>query len=287
MEAMTPSTGPSAVQVRPVLVLDPKHPGLHDTAYVQRRQQLHDWAFDYRVGQLGFPHVDYTEDEHALWRHISERLVEAHQRHACELYLRGKALLNIESKHMPQLGDLDRALQEKHGFGLVPAEGLLDVRLFFEYLRRRRMPVTQFLRYHKVPDFTPEPDAVHDVTGHVPCLIDPTYQEVVQRIGEGVLSCPEADVPLWSRLYWFTVEFGLVEERGEPRVLGAGLLSSLEEIEYCFTDAVSRRPFELEEVIHTDYDPTCKQQTVFVVPSLRALAEDVARLRTRKTLAVG
>ncbi len=102
-----------------------------------------------------------------------------------------------------------------------------------------------------------------------------------------MLSCPEADVPLWSRLYWFTVEFGLVEERGEPRVLGAGLLSSLEEIEYCFTDAVSRRPFELEEVIHTDYDPTCKQQTVFVVPSLRALAEDVARLRTRKTLAVG
>lgn len=269
----------TAEVARPVLVLDPKHPGLQDATYVQRRQALHDQAYDYRVGELGFPRVDYTEAEHALWRHISERLVDAHHKLACDLYLRGKSLLNIESKYMPQLGDLDRTLQEKHGFGLVPAEGLLDVRLFFEYLRLRRMPVTQFLRYDKAPNFTPEPDAVHDVTGHVPCLIDPTYQEVVQRIGEGVLGCADSDIPLWSRLYWFTIEFGLLEEKGGVRVLGAGLLSSLEEIEYCMSGAVNRRPFVLEEVIHTEYDTTRMQDTVFVVPSLAFLCEEVKRLR--------
>ena len=264
------------------LELDPKHPGINDSVYVQRRHELYDQAFEYRVQERGFPTVAYTPEEHGIWRSVSERLVRAHEQRACTIYREGKRLLQIETRFMPQLADLDSVMRAHHDFGLVPAEGLLDVRTFFEYLRLRQMPCTQFLRHRNCPEFTPEPDAVHDVIGHVPCLMSKPYTDVVQKIGQGVLAATnQQQLDAWTRVYWFTVEFGLIQEADGVKVLGAGLLSSLEEIEYCFADAVVRRPFILDEVIATSYDPSRKQDVVFVVQSLAELSADVELLRAR------
>ncbi len=253
------------------LQLDAKHPGRHDAAYVARRRHLHDLAYDYRVHDKGWPEVTYEAAEHAVWSSLALQLVEAHQRRACSLYNRGRAQLQIDLTAMPQLGLLDQRLRQSHGFGLVPAEGLLDVNLFFQYLQARRMPCTQFVRYHQHPEFTPEPDALHDVIGHVPSLMDKAYSDVVQRLGAGVLGCPKKYAMQWSRLYWFSIEFGLLQEGNETKAFGAGLLSSVAEIEHCFGPAVQRRPFNLQEVMTCKYDPTCMQQTLFVLPSLNAL----------------
>lgn len=260
--------------------LDPKHPGIHDVAYVQRRKELYELAYRYRVANLGWPEVVYTQEEHALWRSISERLVPAHDQLACALYKRGKALLNIERRFMPQLGALSDRLQAHHDFGLVPAEGLISKDTFFAYLSERKMPCTQFLRYPTVPEFTPEPDAVHDVIGHVPCLMDGQYTEIVAELGRGRRDATSAKwKSVWGRLYWFTIEFGLIEEAGELKVFGAGLLSSLQEIAYCFSDQVKRVPLTVDGVINTMSDATVMQPNVFVIASMAQLAEDIQTLR--------
>jgi phenylalanine-4-hydroxylase len=264
------------------LELDPKHPGIRDAAYVQRRRDLYDLARNARLANKGIPDVAYKPEEHEIWHTISQRLVEHHKKYACELYLRGKALLNIETEHMPQLAALNARMEKASGFGLVPAEGLLDASTFFGYLSQRRMPVTQFLRHNAHPEFTPEPDAVHDVIGHVPCLMDRAYTEVVRLVGEGVRGVSNEDqLTAWIRMYWFTIEFGLIMENGKLKVFGAGLLSSLEEMEYCLSDKVERRPFDLEEVIATPYDTTKMQDKVFVLPSLLALKDATYRLLTK------
>ena len=267
---------------RPTIQLDPKHPGIADPAYVERRRYLHDLAYAHRIADNGWPTVVYTREENHLWRQISAGLHEAHARRAWSVYQQGKCLLAIDTDHMPQLGVLDQRLRAQHNFSIIPAEGLLDVRLFFQYLQHRRMPCTQFMRHHAAPHFTPEPDAVHDVIGHVPCLMDAAFADVVQRIGDGVLRCQQKYTMQWSRLYWFTVEFGLIEERGELRAMGAGLLSSLQEIEFCFSDQVQRRPFVLDDVIKWRYDPSRMQDTLFVVPSLAFLVEQIDALKARQ-----
>lgn len=264
------------------LVLDPKHPGVNDVEYTRRRRQLYDTALDYRVNEKGFPEVEYTEQEHAIWRHVATRLVALHRKSACSLYLKGKELLNIQTDFMPQLKQLNESLRQHHHFGMVPAEGLLDVETFFSYLSDGRMPVTQFIRHQGYPDFTPEPDAVHDVLGHVPCLMDGTYTEIVRLMGEGVRTAPSHDALLqWQRLYWFTIEFGMIMESNELKVIGAGLLSSIEEMQYCYGDKVDRRPFILDNVIATDYDPTIMQPVIFVIPSLAELKQETQRFLTR------
>ncbi len=259
--------------------LDPKHPGVHDAVYVERRKQLYDLAYRYRVGSLGWPEVTYTEEEHALWRAISERLVPAHEQLACGLYKRGKALLNIEQRFMPQLGELSDRLQAHHDFGLVPAEGLITKDTFFGYLSQRQMPCTQFLRHPTVPEFTPEPDAVHDVIGHVPCLMDAQYTEIVAELGRGRRDAAPEWKSAWGRMYWFTIEFGLIEEAGELKVFGAGLLSSLQEIEYCYSDRVKRIPLTVDGIVNTMSDATLMQPNVFVIASMEQLAEDIQTLR--------
>jgi monomeric phenylalanine-4-hydroxylase len=260
------------------LELDPKHPGLNDSTYVKRRQQLFDLARQYRINNQGFPRVDYTPQEHQLWHTITEKLAPLHQQKATKLYLDGLTALNIETHSMPQLADLSNQLREKCNIGLVPAEGLLSTRSFYAYLSNRRMPCTLFLRHTSHPEYTPEPDAVHDLIGHVPMLTDPTYADLIELIGQGVKHANNTELSYWSRVYWFTIEFSLIEEKNDLKIFGAGLLSSFGEMEYAYSDQVQRKPFNIEEVIHTDYDNTKMQDILFVIPSVQILKEEIVKL---------
>ena len=265
------------------LTLDSNHPGVADLDYINRRAMFFNVAREHRLHDKGLPYIEYTSEEHDIWRTVSEKLIESHNKSASEIYLEGKNLLGIETHYIPQLKDLDKSLREQHDMGLVPAEGLIDVKNFFHYLSQRFMPCTQFLRHGANPEYTPEPDAVHDVIGHIPPLMNKEYADLIQLIGQGVHSANMEQLQAWQRIYWFTVEFGLIEENKQLKVYGAGLLSSFGEMEYCFSEKVDRRPFDLDKVIHQAYNSNIMQNVLYVIPSLNFLREQVEILIERFT----
>jgi phenylalanine-4-hydroxylase len=166
---------------------------------------------------------------------------------------------------------------------LVPAEGALPYRTFYQYIADRGFPVTQFIRHGSHPEFTPEPDMIHDCLGHVPPLMNRDYAELLVLIGKAVAATPRGDQVLaLKRFSWFSIEFGLIEESGETKVFGAGILSSTGEIPYSlFSSEVTRRPFVTDVVIATDYDPSRMQDHLFVAPSFAFLRRELENLVRR------
>ena len=149
------------------LELEPGHPGEGDADYIRRRKELFALCRKHRLERLGPPLIDYTAEETRIWREVSPKLDELHQMHACQMYVKAKRDLAITPDEIPQLRHLsDRVCQETN-MHLVPAEGALPYRTFYEYIAERGFPVTQFIRHGSHPEFTPEPDMIHDCLGHV------------------------------------------------------------------------------------------------------------------------
>src|SRR5262249_47139991 len=167
-----------------VLELEPGHPGLGDEAYVRRRHALFALCRKHRLENLGPPIIDYTPEETRIWREVSPKLDELHRRHASSIYLKAKDALGISQTAIPQLRHLSERLQRETRMHLVPAEGPLPYRTFYSYIGRRGFPVTQFIRHGSHPEFTPEPDMIHDCLGHVPPLMNPDYAELLTLIGK-------------------------------------------------------------------------------------------------------
>lgn len=265
-----------------VLELDPNHPGINDDEYNQRRAYFFKHSRAERLAGKKASVVDYTEAEQELWRYVSQKLEAEHEKSASELYLRGKKILNITNEHIPQQSEINQLLAKYSDFSILPAEGLLSGPSFFYYLTQRHMPCTQFLRYATHPEYTPEPDMIHDMIGHVPQLIDPDYARITSLIGKGMTHAQtEEEVIMWGRVYWFSIEFSLIEENGILKVFGAGIFSSFGEMQYCMTDAVEKRPYNIDDVIATDYDINRMQDVLFVLPSLAFLESEVRRLLAR------
>ena len=170
---------------------------------------------------------------------------------------------------------------------LVPAEGALPYRTFYQYIGRRGFPVTQFIRHGSKPEFTPEPDMIHDCLGHVPPLVNHDYAALLTLLGKAAVSVATGDQVLaLKRLSWFSIEFGLIEEEGRTKVFGAGILSSIGEIPFSLSPNVERRPFVTDEVIETDYDASRMQELLFVIPSFGFLRREVENLVRRFGVAV-
>jgi phenylalanine-4-hydroxylase len=264
------------------LVLDPGHPGEHDLAYVERRRALFALCRRHRLERLGPPVITYTAEERQIWRELYPRLDACHQRLASRIYLRAKRALGIGANDIPQLRDLSAQVQAATGMHLVPAEGPIAYRTFYGYIADHGFPVTQFIRHGSHPEFTPEPDMIHDCLGHVPPLMDADYAALLTTIGRAAARATQGEhVLALKRLSWFSIEFGLIEEGDETRVFGAGLLSSTGEMPYAVSDDVERRRFVTDEVIATDYDPSRMQSRLFVIPSFAFLRDEVARLVAR------
>ena len=258
-------------------------PGIDDAAYLERRRELFALTRRHRLQNLGPPLIDYTAEETRIWREVCPRLAALHEKHACGLYLRAKRELNITSEAIPQLRHVSDRLTAATNMHLVPAEGSLPYRTFYGYIANRGFPVTQFLRHGAHPEFTPEPDMIHDCLGHVPPLLDRDYAELLTLIGRAAMATPNGEhVLLLKRFSWFSIEFGLVAEAGEVKVFGAGILSSTGEIPFALTSpAVTRRPFVTSEVIATDYDPSRMQVNLFVAPSVPFLRQELEQLVRR------
>jgi phenylalanine-4-hydroxylase len=265
------------------LELEPGHPGLGDAGYVRRRRDLFAECRRHRLEGLGPPLVAYTPEETRIWRQVAMALDALHRRHACSLYLEAKDALGISTGEIPQLRHLSERLERETRIHLVPAEGPLAYRTFYSYIAARGFPVTQFIRHGSHPEFTPEPDMIHDCLGHVPPLMNRDYAEVLALIGHAAhVSTDPLQVLALKRFSWYSIEFGLIEERSDLKVFGAGILSSTGEIPFALTSPdVRRRPFVTDEVIATDYDPSRMQDHLFVIPSFGWLRGEIETLVRR------
>jgi phenylalanine-4-hydroxylase len=265
------------------LELEPGHPGLGDEGYVARRKELFALCRKHRLDRIGPPMIHYTPEETRIWREVSPKLDELHRKHASAIYFKAKDDLAITQTEIPQLRTLSERLARETRMHLVPAEGALPYRTFYEYIAARGFPVTQFIRHGSHPEFTPEPDMIHDCLGHVPPLMNQDYAELLTLIGKAAAATPHGDQVLaLKRFSWFSIEFGLIEEQGEAKVFGAGILSSTGEIPHSlFSKQATRRPFVTDTVINTDYDPSRMQKDFFIAPSLPFLRRELEGLVRR------
>jgi phenylalanine-4-hydroxylase len=265
------------------LELEPGHPGLGDEGYIQRRKELFALCRKHRLENLGPPLIDYNAEETRIWREVSPKLDELHFRYACRIYLNAKRELAITRDEIPQLRHLSDRVRRETNMHLVPAEGALPYRTFYEYIAQRGFPVTQFIRHGSHPEFTPEPDMIHDCLGHVPPLMNQDYAELLTLIGKAAATTPTGEQVLaLKRFSWFSIEFGLIEEAGATKVFGAGILSSTGEIPYSINSPeVKREPFVTDVVINTDYDPSRMQDHLFIAPSFPFLRRELEALVRR------
>lgn len=219
----------------------------------------------------------YTPAQHALWRRLYQRQARLIPGRACDVYIESLERLNI-GDGIPDFAQHSALLFKATGWELVAVPGLVPDHVFFNHLANRRFPVTVWLREPEEFDYIVEPDVFHDFFGHVPLLFNPIFADHLQEYGKGGLKALKVDgLALLARLYWYTIEFGLIDSAQGLRVYGAGILSSGGEIEHCLTSPSPLRiPFNLERVMRTLYKIDSYQETYFVIRSFRQLFEDTA-----------
>lgn len=253
-----------------------EHPGAKDPVYRERRDYIASLAKKFReTGEI--TDVDYTEEEQSVWKFVAAELEELHQAKASPFYLKAKKNLGISNDRIPQLTEMNKRLQETTGFRLAPVEGLVDTRAFLSWLSWRVMLSTQYIRHHSKPGYTPEPDIVHEAMGHIPMFTNPAFADYSQTVGHAARLATDEQIKQLGNLYWYTVEFGLVEAEGDIKAYGAGLLSSFREMKHAFSDEAERRPFVLEEVIEHDFTYSNLQPVYYVVPSYDFLKKETRR----------
>jgi phenylalanine-4-hydroxylase len=247
-------------------------------------------ASDYSVEQ---DWARYTADEHALYRRLFERQARLVPRYACPEWIDAIAGLDA-AREIPRFQEVSRRLRQATGWEIVAVPGLIPDDAFFTHLANRRFPVTVWLRKPEEFDYIVEPDVFHDFFGHVPLLFDRTYADHLYEYGKGGLKAMRLDaVKMLARLYWFTIEFGLMNTAAGVRAYGAGLLSSGGELAYSVEDPRPQRvPFDLERAMRTEYQIDRYQEKYFVIDSFEHLMRETApdfapiyaRLRGQPTL---
>lgn len=253
--------------------LDPDHPGFRDASYRERRNAIARLALEYRVGDP-VPEAPYTEAEHEVWQAVRRELDPLHVTHACREYRECAAKLRLSPERIPQLHEVNQKLAGLTGFQMIPVAGLVTDRRFLSSLGQGLFLSTQYIRHHSTPLYTPEPDVVHELIGHAATFAHPGFASVNRAFGRAVERMSDAAVQRAARVYWFTLEFGLVREDGQLRAYGAGLLSSFGELASSVKDP-EHRPFDLERMSAHTYDPTQYQKILYVADSFDHMVREV------------
>ena len=252
-----------------IVQLDPDHPGFRDLQYRARRNSIAQIAAEYRPG-TPIPDAPYTPQEHEVWRLINDALEPAHSKHACVEYLECVKYLDLPKHRIPQLREVTEKVEAVSGFRLEPVAGLVEPRVFLEALANKVFLSTQYIRHHSTPLYTPEPDVAHEIIGHATTLASERLAELNRLVGMVVDRDRSTEaLSRLSRIYWFTLEFGVLRESGKVKAYGTGLLSSAGELEAMRNAEL--RPLDLEAVSRTDYDPTDYQPILFCADSFEAM----------------
>lgn len=217
----------------------------------------------------------FTADEHAMWDRLFARQSDMLPGRAADAFLRGIDVLRLEKPGIPDYRELNARLMAATGWQVIAVPGLVPDEVFFDHLANRRFPAGNFIRTPEQLDYLQEPDVFHDVFGHVPMLADPVFADYMVAYGEGGLRSLKFDaLKQLARLYWYTVEFGLIREADGLRIYGAGIVSSFAESVFALdSDSPNRIGFDLARVMRTDYRIDDFQQNYFVIDSLDQLLD--------------
>ena len=228
-----------------------------------------DWTIDQGWEQ-------YTAQEHTVWKTLFERQSKLLPGRACDEFVSGMRDLPIGLEQIPNFVELSETLTKRTGWQIVAVPGLVPDDVFFEHLANRRFPAGQFIRKPDQLDYLEEPDVFHDVFGHVPMLMNPVIADYIQAYGVGGLRANRLGaLEMLARVYWYTVEFGLLRQRDGIRIYGAGIASSATETVFAVEDpSPNRVRFDLERVMRTHYRIDDFQETYFVLDHL----DDLLRL---------
>jgi phenylalanine-4-hydroxylase len=235
----------------------------HGAAAADHQPQRTDWTIDQGWSS-------YTAQEHAVWKTLFERQSRLLPGRACDEFVQGMKELPIGAEQIPNFDELSDVLMKRTGWQVVAVPGLVPDDVFFEHLANRRFPAGHFIRKPHELDYLEEPDVFHDVFGHVPMLLNPVIADYIQAYGVGGLRAKKLGVlEKLARVYWYTVEFGLVRQRDGVRIYGAGIVSSATETVFS-TEATSpnRVRFNLDRVMRTRYRIDDFQETYFVLEHL-------------------
>ncbi|MBA5760785.1 phenylalanine 4-monooxygenase [Vibrio sp. 404] len=216
--------------------------------------------------------VAWSEDENAIWHDLVIRQLKIVGDRACHEYLEGLKMLNLPIDRVPQLPEINRVLKRETGWQVVPVPALISFDRFFELLANQCFPVATFLRSREEFDYLQEPDFFHEVFGHCAMLTNPQFARFTHTYGKLGYAAPAKQRAYLARLYWFTVEFGLVKENDQLKIYGGGILSSPGETLYAL-DACqpNREPFELNRVLRTPYRIDIMQPVYFVLEDIESL----------------
>ena len=220
----------------------------------------------------------YTPEEHDVWRTLYARMETLLPGRAADEFLTGLQALQLEQDRIPALADVSRKLQRATNWRIARTPGLLDAHDFFSHLARRVFPCTDYVRSRAELDYTPAPDCFHDIFGHTPMIMHPRFANFYQKIGQAALACrdPAVEEGL-TRIYWFTVEFGLIKNPGGPRIYGNGIISSSGETQHSLTEAVKKVAYRPETLAAQPYDIWHFQDTLFVIESFDQLEGEFVR----------
>src|SRR5215204_4739329 len=226
------------------------------------------------------PAAPYTELEHGVWQKIWKALAPAHREHACAEYLECIDRLAFDSDRIPQLDEVSQKVAAISGFRLEPVAGLVEPRIFLESLARGVFLSTQYIRHHSTPLYTPEPDVAHEIIGHAVTLASKRFAELNRLFGEAVSRTKDAsELDRLARVYWFTIEFGVLRENGRVKAYGTGLLSSAGEL--AEMHKAELRQFDLEMASRQKYDPTNYQPVLFCAESFEAMYQTLREFLIR------
>ncbi|MFT4551785.1 MAG: phenylalanine-4-hydroxylase [Chlamydiales bacterium] len=242
------------------------------------------------------PYELYSETNQETWRKLYKRIQPRWEKYANDKFLKGVETLSLNPNKIPKLEDINEYLSPISGFKAIAVTGYVPTFLFFDALRQREFPTTVTIRDIEMLDYLPEPDIFHDVAGHVPMHTDPEFADVLVRFGELAIVAAErvngmknknqqlsiltAIIQALSRVFWYTVEFGLMKENGGFKAYGSGLLSSYAELEHCIESPdVQRFPFQLEWAINQTFFIDRMQPILFVIDSFDQLYTEIGRMR--------
>ncbi|MFJ9848977.1 phenylalanine 4-monooxygenase [Streptomyces sp. NPDC101150] len=248
-----------------------RHPGFRDRSYLARRNAVAALAGGHAPGDAS-PPVTYTEEEHRTWRTVHAALGPAHREHACRAVLEAREDAAIPADRVPQHWEVGAHLRTRTGFDFTPAGGFVPNRRFLGTMERSFFHAVQFVRHPAVPLYTPEPDVIHDVFGHGVHLASEEFAVLYRLIGRAAGQArTEAALDLLSRVYWFTLEVGVMAEGGAVKAYGAALLSSYAEITQLARNEI--RELDIRDMMRTPYDVTGYQPVLFSARSMRHLTD--------------
>jgi phenylalanine-4-hydroxylase len=229
----------------------------------------------------------YSDSDHLAWATLCERRMLTLPSSGARQWLDGLERLALDQRRVPRLSDVNARLQRLTGWEIVAVDGYLDAAAFFSLLAQRRFPTTTHVRPLDSLEYIPSPDIFHDVFGHVPMHADPVFADLLQRFGDlGAGARSEAHLTQVQRVFWYTVEFGLVREGDAVRIYGSGLVSSVAEERHALSENCERLPFDLEAVLRHPFAVDHVQPAFYVIDDFSQLHAALDALAHRQRLEV-